>query len=106
MATGYFHDCTIFSRITGLSPCLLVPKKGDKEEYKSCIEYTLFNNVTKNIYFQLPTLEDIFDSMGAMQPKIFTALDAISEYYQMQIDKDSRHITVFLTTEYVYEFTK
>ena len=88
------------------SPCLLVPKKGEKEEYRLCIDYRLLNSVTKNIYFQIPTIEDILDSMGEMQPKIFSTLDAYSGYYQMEIEKDSRQYTAFVTTEGVYEFTR
>ena len=56
---------TIPSSSAWSPPCLLAAKMGDKEEYRLCIDFRLLKSDTENIYFQIPTMEDIFE----MQPK-------------------------------------
>ena len=85
------------------SACVLVPKG---EGYRLCIDYRMLNSITKNIYFHIPTMEEIIDSMGVMQPKIFSSLDCFSGFMQIEVDEESRHKTAFITTEGLYEFKR
>ena len=89
------------------SPCLLVKKaKGTEDEYRLVIDHRLLNSITKSIFFHLVTIEDIIDSMGEMQPTIFSVVDCMSGFLQIPLSPESKPKTAFVTHEGVYQYNR
>ena len=87
------------------SPCLLVKKaKGAEDEYRLVIDYRLLNSITKSIFFHLPIIDDIIDSMGEAQPTIFSTVDCLSGYLQIPLSPESKEKTAFVTHNGVYQY--
>lgn len=82
------------------SPILFVKKKDGS--YRLCIDYRALNNRTIKNKFPLPFIEDILDRVS--QAKIFSKLDLMSGYHQVQIDPKDRYKTAFSTPHGHYEW--
>lgn len=81
------------------SSILLVPKKGSKElkDHRLVIDYRRLNDVIEDDRYPIPKIGTILNGIGTA--KIFSTLDSDSGYYQIQLDRDSRPLTVFTTTD-------
>ncbi|GME75744.1 unnamed protein product [[Candida] boidinii] len=82
------------------SPILFVKKKDGS--YRLCIDYRALNNRTIKNKFPLPYIEDILDRVS--RAKIFSKLDLMSGYHQVQIDEKDRYKTAFSTPHGHYEW--
>lgn len=82
------------------SPLLIVPKKTDnsgEKKWRVVIDYRLLNQKIQDDKFPLPNITEILDSLsGAMY---FSHLDLSQGYYQLELDRDSRPLTAFLTNQ-------
>ncbi len=91
------------------SPALLVAKKahgkGQDKSYRLVIDYRALNACTIPLCLRLPRLDEVMDEIGQSHPKYFTTLDLQSGFHQMDLHKDSRDKTGFLThtSKYVYK---
>ena len=78
------------------SPVVMVKKLDNT--YRMCVDYRMLNSITIIImYFHLPEITEIIDSMGTIQPKIFTVLDCFQGCIQVGIKPSDRYKTSFIT---------
>lgn len=82
------------------SPVLFVKKKDGT--YRLCIDYRALNNRTIKNKFPLPFIEDILDRVS--RAKLFSKLDLMSGYHQVQIAEADRYKTAFSTPHGHYEW--
>ena len=86
------------------APVVLVKKKDSS--YRFAVDYRKLNQVTKPISYPLPRIEDVFDSVGQEQAKIFSTLDMASGFWQIPLDPETAHKTAFCTHAGVYQFKR
>ena len=90
------------SESTWASPVVLVPKVNN--EWRLCIDYREINKLLKITSWPLPRMHQVSDRMQGV--RFVCALDLLQGYYQIELTKESRHLTAFQTTEGLYEYTK
>ncbi|CAF4948130.1 unnamed protein product [Rotaria socialis] len=95
-------DQGIFSPSTSswASPVILVPKKDGSLRF--CIDPRKLNTVAIRDAYPLPRIDDTLDSL--QQAKFVSTLDLRSGYWQVEMDKDVRQKTAFVTHEGLFEF--
>jgi len=64
------------------------------------------NLVTKPVFFPLPLLEDVFQTVAENNPSIFSTLDMSSGFYQIHLDEESKPKTAFVTHRGNYQFKR
>ena len=69
-----------------------------------CVDYRKLNAVTVKYTYPLPRMDECLDSLG--DTKVFSALEAISGYWQMQIPESDRDKTPFSCHSGLYRFSK
>ena len=82
----------------------MVKKKSG--EFRFAIDYRRLNRVTKPMSFPLPRLDDVFDTVGSANAKIFTTLDLASGFWQIPLDPETKHKSAFITHQGIYQFRK
>ena len=80
--------------------------KNKDSSYRFAVDYRKLNQVTKPISYPLPRIEDVFDSVGQEQAKIFSTLDMASGFWQIPLDPETAHKTAFCTHAGVYQFKR
>ncbi|CAC5404338.1 unnamed protein product [Mytilus coruscus] len=91
------------------SPVILVKKKtapGQPQQYRFCVDFRKLNHQTKSSFFPIPRLENVFDTLGEVQPQILSCLDLHSGFWQVEMDEETRHKSAFITRNGVYEFLR
>lgn len=80
------------------SPIILVPKKStdNTKKWRMCIDYRMLNKKLSPDKFPLPRIDEILDQLG--RTKYFSILDLYSGFHQIPIEKESRAITAFSTS--------
>jgi len=76
------------------SPALLV-KKATAGEYRFVTDFRQVNKLTKPVFWPLPTMEEIIDTVSDCNPSIFSPLDMKSGYFQIELDDESKQRTAF-----------
>jgi len=78
------------------SPCLLIKKSG-VNEYRFVNDLRAVNKLTKPVYWPMPTMTDIFDTVAENNPSIFSNIDLKNAYRSIQIKltEDSKPKTAF-----------
>ena len=84
------------------SPIVCVRKKDN--QLRMCVDYRQLNAKTIPDSQPIPRIQDILDSLGGAQ--WFSTLDMSKAYHQGYIDKDSRHLTAFVTPWTLYEWVR
>jgi len=79
------------------SPCLLIKESGTNK-YRFVNDLRSVNQLTKPIFWPIPTLEDIFDTVSNNNPKLFTNIDMKHAYFQAFLDEESKPKTAFRPT--------
>lgn len=74
-----------------VSPALLVPEPD--RSMRSCVDYRTLNEVTVKDTYPSPRVDECIDSLG--DTKVFSALDAVSRYWQMPIPEGDRDKNAF-----------
>ena len=82
------------------SPIVLVRKKNGS--YRFCVDYRKVNSITRKDAYPLPRVDDILDALAGSE--LFTMLDLISGYWQVEVAPKDRPKTAFCTIEGRYEF--
>lgn len=86
------------------SPVVMVKKKNGQLRF--AVDYRKLNAVTKQFTFPLPRLEDVFDTIGSSQAKLFSTLDLASGFWQIPMDSDTKHKSAFVTPSGVYQWKR
>lgn len=74
------------------APVLLARKKDGS--WRFCIDYRALNNTTVTDSYQLPRVDDIFDSLGGAL--YFSHLDCFSGYWQIKVKEEDKPKTAFV----------
>jgi len=64
------------------------------------------NSVRKPIFFSLPLLEDVFQTVAENNPSVFSVCDFTSGFYQIFMDESSKPKTSFITHRGSYQFKR
>lgn len=75
-------------------PLVVVAKSNGK--IRICVDFTRLNKQIRPTLHHIPTPADIVSTIPVTS-RYFCTLDATSGYWQMDLDKDSRHLTTFIT---------
>ena len=86
------------------SPIVMVKKKCGS--YRTCIDFRKINAMSIKRPFPLRTREHLFNLVACQKPVIFTSLDMLSGYWQLEMDPDSRQYTAFATQNNTYQFRR
>ena len=98
------QDIIEHSRSPWASPILLVPKKTG--EFRMCIDYRELNKQTVADAHPLPNLQDIITKIGVTRPIVFTVIDLKGGFHQLEISKEDRHKTAFITQDGLYQYKR
>lgn len=82
------------------SPVVMVKKKDGS--WRFCIDYRKLNALTKKDVYPLPYIDDALDCLSGS--RYFSSLDLSSGYWQIEVDKQDREKTAFITPDGLYEF--
>ena len=82
------------------SPIVLVRKKDGSMRF--CIDYRKVNAVTRKDAYPLPRIDTTLDTLAGSQ--LFSTLDLLSGYWQVEVEEEDRAKTAFCTTEGLFEF--
>jgi len=91
------------------SPILLVPKKSlpgqpNQKRWRLVVDYRQVNKKLLSDKYPLPRIDDILDQLG--RAKTFSCLDLISGFHQIELEKNSRDITSFSSTNGSFRFKR
>ena len=98
------HDIIEPSNSIWAAPVVMCKKKDGT--YRFAVDYRDLNAVTEPINFPLPRLEDVIDSVGENNSKIFTVLDLKAGFHQIPLDESTAHKTTFVTHNGSYSFKR
>lgn len=79
---------------------MLVKKKDGTSHF--CIDYHKVNTVTWKDAYPLPRVDDLLDTLAGS--RLFSTLDLISRYWQVEVHPRDKEKTAFRTSEGLYEF--
>ncbi len=85
------------------SPLFLVPKKGG--EFCLVIDFRKVNEVTEDDRYPLPVLSDLLMNLGQSNT-IFSSLDLLSGYWQVNLAPEARVSTTFSTPSGHFEWLR
>jgi len=74
--------------------------------HRLCIDMRKLNLVTKPVFFHLPLLEDVFQTVAENNPSIYSVLDMSSGFNQIKLDEESEPKTDFVTHRGNYQFKR
>jgi len=94
------HNIIEYSSSPWASPVLLVKKKNGK--YRMCVDYRRLNAQTRKDSYPLPRICDLIEKFKGS--KVFSTLDLMKGYYQVEVHSDDREKTAFVTEEGLYQF--
>src|SRR6185312_8059132 len=89
-----------------VSPVVIVKKKNGSLRF--CVDYRALNAVTVPNRHPFPIMEDVIADIAKSgnQPKIFSALDLASGYWQVEMEEESKLKTTFTCHKGLYYFKR
>ena len=98
-------DLDIIEPVTGstpwISPVIAIPKG---EDIRLVVDMRKPNTAIKRSHHPIPTLEELITKFNGC--KLFSKIDLNNGYHQIQLHKDSRYITSFVTHEGVFQYKR
>ena len=82
------------------SPVVLVGKKDGSLRF--CVDYRKLNTITRKDAYPLPRVDDSLVALSGS--RVFSTLDLLSGYWQVEIDEKDRPKTAFTTGDGLFEF--
>lgn len=82
----------------------IVFKKRTGNDVRLCVDYRLLNNRVRKEFFPMPNLEEEINGLAGKT--VFSSLDLMMGYHQVQMHPDSRRYTAFVTTDGVYQYKR
>lgn len=89
------------SRSAYVSPIVRVRKKNG--DLRMFVDYRDINKRASKEHYPLPRIHDQIDSL--CDANFFTTLAMRAGFHQMEIEENSKHITAFITSEGLFEYT-
>ena len=87
-----------------VSPITVVKKPKSKDEIRLCIDMRAPNQAIQRERHVTPTLDDILASLNGST--VFSKLDLKNGYHQVELDEDSRFLTVFSAHNGLWRFKR
>ncbi|CAG2198844.1 unnamed protein product [Mytilus edulis] len=86
------------------SPVCLTRRKDNS--WRFCVDYRRVNAFTTPMHATLGNMHDVFDTMGEMQPQIFSSIDLSSSFWQVPLHPNSKQKAAFVTHSGIYEWNR
>ena len=86
------------------SPVVMVKKPNN--EWRFCVDYRKLNAVTELMSFPIPHMSDVFDTLAQSKAEVFSTLDLRSGFWQVPLDKATKHKSAFITHQGIFEFNR
>ena len=67
-----------------------------RDENPKCIDFTALNKNAKREVYPLPSISDMLTRLS--KGRVFSKLNANSEFWQIKIDSESKLLTTFVTS--------
>ena len=83
------------------SPALVVPKK--QGTTRLVVDYRALNRISVPDNYPMVLIDDLLATLGGT--KVFSSLDLRCGYNQISVHPNSRHLTAFVTQNYLCEYT-
>ncbi|KAJ8038504.1 hypothetical protein HOLleu_15949 [Holothuria leucospilota] len=87
-----------------VSPIRVVTKPTRPNEIRLCVDMRAPNKAIQRERHVTPTIDDIIANLNGAT--IFSKLDLNNGYHQIELDKDSRYLTVFSTHAGLFQFKR
>jgi hypothetical protein len=84
------------------APALMVPKPHQPDTWRLCVDYRGLNEITVRDRYAIPTVSGIMDRLHGS--KIFSTLDLIWGFWQIEVDPEDVEKTAFVTEFGSYEW--
>ncbi|CAC5423934.1 unnamed protein product [Mytilus coruscus] len=86
------------------SPVCFTRKKDNS--WRFCVDYIRVNALTSPMHSTLWNMHDFFDTMGEMQPQIFSSIDLSSSFWQVPLHPNSKQKAASITHSGIYEWNR
>ena len=70
------------------------------------MDYRPFHLAYKGMGWPIPNIKQMIQRLGQKRAKYYAKIDLTSGYHQAPLTKDSRVFTAFITSNWVYEWTR
>lgn len=84
------------------SPVVMVSKKDGS--FRMCVDYRMLNQVIQREYFPTRNIEEEIAKLHGCG--VFTSLDLMSGYHQIEVEESSRKYTAFVTPDGHYQYKR
>ena len=81
------------------SPVVLATKKDGSSHF--CVDYCKLNEVTQKDAYPLSQIDEVLETLAESQ--LFSTLDLVSGYWQVELGSEDRQKTAFCTAQRLYE---
>ena len=84
------------------SPLVLVRKKTGR--LRVCVDYRALNHNTVADRYPIPRIDELVDMVGKRHAKVFSSLDLMRGYHQVQMEEESKPKTAFTCHLGLYQY--
>ena len=99
-------ELDVIERVEGptswISPVVAVPKENG--DVRITVDMRCANTAIKQSHYPIPTLDELLTKFNACS--IFSKVDLLHGYHQIQLHEDSRYITAFITHEGIFQYKR